>query len=404
MSMTKALYLSSLVAAAAFTGTLQAQSSESDPVYGALMGKYAYPDADRDARFGLGVNLLVGIPLSERINLEVGGFSYGAERESDGEYDFHHGLGLDVSWELTGGNFRPLLLVGAGATAEDVQGEVNLAPMANLGTGFIWYLPATNLALRGDVRYSTVFNDDISANTDLFGDVHFNFGMQFLWSGQQPPAPSVIVAQPVSPMDSDGDLVMDAQDACPNTPPNTAVDVRGCPLDADGDGVVDAYDRCPNTPAGAKVDAQGCPADADGDGVPNNLDQCPDTATGFRVDAKGCVIQQTVALNSVGFELGSSNLTFNAKRVLDDVAKTLRGQPSLQVEVGGHTDSQGSAEYNLDLSKKRALSVRQYLIEKGIDGARLNAEGYGEFYPVASNDTAAGRERNRRVEFKIEGR
>ena len=402
MSKTKALFASLLAAAA--TVAVPAQAGESDPVYGALMGKYVYPDAARDARFGLGVNMLVGIPLSDRINLEINGFSYGAERESDAEHDFYHGVGLDLAWELSGGSFQPLLLVGAGASVEDVQGSANTVPYANFGTGFIWALSATNLALRGDMRYATVFNDAVSNESDLFGDLQFNFGLQFLWSGAQPPAPVVQVTQAVAPVDSDGDLVPDASDACPNTPPNTAVDVRGCTLDADGDGVLDAYDRCPNTPAGAKVDVSGCPADADGDGVANGLDQCPDTAPGFKVDPTGCVVQQTVSLHSVGFEVNSSVLTVNARRILTEVAKTLRGQSGLQVEVGGHTDAQGPAEYNLMLSKKRAASVVQFLVEQGIASQRLKSEGYGEFYPVATNDTAAGRERNRRVEFKVVGR
>ena len=136
----------------------------------------------------------------------------------------------------------------------------------------------------------------------------------------------------------------------------------------------------------------------------NGLDQCPDTAPGFKVDPTGCVVQQTVSLHSVGFEVNSSVLTVNARRILTEVAKTLRGQSGLQVEVGGHTDAQGPAEYNLMLSKKRAASVVQFLVEQGIASQRLKSEGYGEFYPVATNDTAAGRERNRRVEFKVVGR
>ncbi|HSD31830.1 MAG TPA: OmpA family protein [Gemmatimonadales bacterium] len=92
--------------------------------------------------------------------------------------------------------------------------------------------------------------------------------------------------------DSDRDGVMDAVDACPDTPRGEAVDGRGCPLpkDADADGVVDASDRCPDTPAGERVDADGCtlPADADGDGVVDGNDRCPGTTEGVQVDAAGC--------------------------------------------------------------------------------------------------------------------
>lgn len=100
---------------------------------------------------------------------------------------------------------------------------------------------------------------------------------------------------PVVVVDSDGDSVADASDACPNTPMGDEVDASGCslPKDGDGDGILDANDRCPDTPAGTVVDANGCtapPPDSDGDGVSDPFDLCPDTEIGTPIDGDGCPI------------------------------------------------------------------------------------------------------------------
>jgi outer membrane protein OmpA-like peptidoglycan-associated protein len=210
-------------------------------------------------------------------------------------------------------------------------------------------------------------------------------------------------------MDADGDGIADARDECPDTPPGAPVDLRGCSLqapDADRDGVADAADRCPGTPPGALVDERGCvrPAgDADGDGIPDDRDRCPATPTGTPVDARGCAVGAPTPLNfrSVVFAADSSALTDAAKRALDEVALKLNEQPLLHVEVAGHTDSTGSQVRNLELSKRRANAVRDYLVGRGVMAERLHVEGYGPFSPAASNGTAEGRALNHRVDFKL---
>ena len=205
------------------------------------------------------------------------------------------------------------------------------------------------------------------------------------------------------PKDSDGDGVVDAADRCPNTPAGTAVDANGCPRDSDGDGVLDAADKCPNTPAGTAVDATGCPADSDGDGVLNATDKCPDTPAGTTVDAVGCAALfqagQPLVLEGVNFETGKAVLLPASTAILDRVAQSLVDNPGVNVEVGGHTDNTGSRATNTRLSAARANTVRDYLISKGVDGARLTAKGYGPDQPVQDNTTAAGRAANRRVEL-----
>ncbi|WP_234981488.1 OmpA family protein [Fontimonas thermophila] len=94
-------------------------------------------------------------------------------------------------------------------------------------------------------------------------------------------------------------------------------------------------------------------------------------------------------------------LTEASRKILDEVAESLKNQPNVRVEIGGHTDSIGNDAYNHILSQQRAEAVRQYLISRGVSGDRLVAMGYGEFRPVASNETPEGREQNRRVEFKL---
>ncbi len=157
----------------------------------------------------------------------------------------------------------------------------------------------------------------------------------------------------------------------------------------------------PMVAAPAPVVAPPPPADSDGDGVPDFLDKCPNTPHGFKVDANGCIIQQSVILRGVNFVFNKTELTDPAKDTLNEVAAGMVGQPSLSVQIGGHTDSVGSDAYNLKLSQGRASSVRSYLISKGVAAANLEAKGFGESTPIADNKTEEGRAENRRVEFVV---
>ncbi|MGF1548749.1 MAG: OmpA family protein, partial [Thiotrichales bacterium] len=201
-------------------------------------------------------------------------------------------------------------------------------------------------------------------------------------------------------LDSDKDGIVDSQDKCPDSPAGAKVDETGCELDSDKDGVVDSQDKCPDSPAGAKVDATGCEPDADKDGVVDSADLCPNTPAGVEVDGTGCEKTASITLEGVNFKTASAELTADSSAVLERVVAALRAATTLKIEVAGHTDSQGNDELNQQLSQKRAESVRQYLINAGVDADRLVAKGYGEVEPVASNDTDDGRAKNRRVELK----
>jgi len=214
---------------------------------------------------------------------------------------------------------------------------------------------------------------------------------------------------PLPPPDDDGDGVPNVADTCPNTPRGTAVDGRGCPLpppDDDRDGVPNPSDVCPNTPAGTKVDGRGCPLpppDADGDGVPDSIDVCANTASGTAVDVKGCPAifagATSVVLKGVTFASGASTLLPASRSALDEVVNTLLDNPSVKVEIGGHTDRTGSEPVNARISLARANAVLAYLVSKGVPADRMVAKGYGSSKPIAPNNTATGRATNRRVEL-----
>lgn len=178
-------------------------------------------------------------------------------------------------------------------------------------------------------------------------------------------------------------------------------------LDSDGDGIANHLDKCPNSPLGVEVDENGCskdlslakggtPFDRDNDGVPEDMDQCPQTPKGIPVDARGCM-----AMKDILFDFDKFNLRGEYYSVLYNVVSTLMKNSSLNVEIKGHTDNIGTAEYNQNLSESRALEVKWYLINKGIDKERISTIGYGYTKNKASNDTAAGRALNRRAEILI---
>ena len=140
--------------------------------------------------------------------------------------------------------------------------------------------------------------------------------------------------------------------------------------------------------------------DTDGDGVTDAIDQCRDTAEGYPVDSTGCDAFGGV-VEGVSFNSSSDTLTADAQSVLDGVAETLGQYPDVVVSIEAHTDNQGGAAGNLELSKQRALSVARYLVSKGVSGAQLKPQAFGESRPRVSNATAAGRAQNRRVEINI---
>ncbi len=135
--------------------------------------------------------------------------------------------------------------------------------------------------------------------------------------------------------------------------------------------------------------------DTDGDGVLNNQDRCPNTPRGAVVDKDGCW-----AFHGVLFDFDKATIKAGYESLFNNAIHVLKLNPSLTVEIQGHTDSRGSTAYNQRLSENRAQAVKQYLVNNGIAASRLTTVGFGESRPVASNDTEAGRAQNRRVVYK----
>jgi OOP family OmpA-OmpF porin len=171
---------------------------------------------------------------------------------------------------------------------------------------------------------------------------------------------------------------------------------------ADPDDIADSGDGAGDEIADA---ADEVPVDGDpGDGDPGNGDATDSgSAAEIGAAAQACVdaVNAILAADKLTFAPGSVQLDATATGIVEGIAEVLRGCPSVDMEIGGHTDSQGSGSMNTRLSQARADAVFNALIGAGLPAARLGARGYGETVPIADNGTADGREANRRIEFTL---
>jgi outer membrane protein OmpA-like peptidoglycan-associated protein len=261
-----------------------------------------------------------------------------------------------------------------------------------------------------------------------------------------PPPPAVVV-----PKDSDKDGVIDAEDKCPTEPAGAHPDprplFRGCPAaDTDKDGVTDDVDKCPEITQGPFPDPErpgcpdedddhdgvynredqcrheaagltpdparrGCPApDRDHDTIPDDSDACPDKPGAPNADPKknGCpglvlIDQGQIKINTpVFFATNKDTILKKSAPVLNAVGYALTHNTAIRkVVIEGHTDNKGKPEKNLDLSQRRADSVKAWLIQLGVEEGRLESKGFGDGRPLLPNTTAKGRAANRRVQFTI---
>ena len=263
----------------------------------------------------------------------------------------------------------PLFLTGCGSTGDTISG--NQGETAK---------PKVVLAPAGDVDKDGVLNADDQCNDTL---------------------PNTWIDLKGCDLDTDGDKIADSRDACRGTPRGVKTDARGCGFDDDHDGVPNFRDRCSKTIANVSVDASGCEWDSDNDTVVDSKDLCAGTPPGVKVEPMGCHIIEVVTLEGVHFNTGSDQLSPSARKILKSVANTLRKHTRMRVEVAGHTDNTGSSSINSQLSLQRARSASEFLMGLGINKKVLTTRGYASNQPVASNDTAEGRSQNRRVEMRF---
>ena len=159
-------------------------------------------------------------------------------------------------------------------------------------------------------------------------------------------------------------------------------DVSNLKKDSDGDGVSDVFDKCPNTPAGTKVDGSGCE-------LPKVVTAVPDSA-----------VTAEAPKDRIQFDFDSDKIRTLSYPTLDRLADRLKADRSKML-LAGHASSEGTEQYNMGLSIRRANSVHDYLVNAGVPAKQVKIKGYGETRPIASNDTEEGREKNRRVEFRF---
>lgn len=309
----------------------------------------------------VGASLAIGKPITSWLNLELFGFYFNPDQDLNGQgagdADLY-GFGLDALFFPARDTFPVYGILGAAWGKKDVGfssingtnvGDDADADFLDAGVGYMYTLNDYGLKVRAEYRYryTTVDSADVlgAGYEDARYDDHIvSVGLQVpIGAPPQAPAPAP-APQPTGPQDSDGD------------------------------GVIDANDQCPGTPRGTEVDARGCP-----------------------IEKKAPIV-----LKGVTFEFDSSKLTAQATNRLDNVVDALEASPDVNFRVDGYTDSIGTDRYNLDLSQRRVDSVRSYLMNHGITSSRITGtQGHGESNPVATNETAAGRAQNRRVELNV---
>lgn len=334
---------------------------------GAVM--YSPPDDDvfEDEAFGPAAAIGYGLTEKWAVEFMYSRFDVDYEFPGDEGDDTTQLAWLDFLYEFSGTEkWQPFVLFGGGYTGSD-RGSRSTTDDAQFNAGLgIFRSLNRRFSLRGDVR-AVYSEEENEVEPFVF------LGVSALL-GKLDAAPAPIV-------------------------PTVS--------DADGDGVADDQDRCPQTPKGVTVDATGCALDSDGDGVADHQDQCPDTAAGARVDSRGCYIEleETVTIDlNLEFATNSAELRPEHRREIQKAVEFLRQYPTASAVIEGHTDSDGSAEYNQQLSERRAVAVLNYLVnEQSIASRRLSAVGYGEANPIADNDTAAGKQQNRRVSVVVAG-
>ena len=422
------------------------------------MGKYIFPIYNQ-FYFGPGLFIGTGTLTGADVPLENDPRGFPGQFRTPISYV---GLGLEISYKA-GPNLNPyvfLSLTELFFQPEDIFGK----KLPNNAKGSVYstktlepgieagvrYFVSDKIALNASATYYLFPNDYLDdlkkgAANDKYSTVNFGFTYAPLANGQKfedndadgiedgkdmcPGTPKNIrVDEFGCPLDSDNDRIPDYLDKCPNTSAGVKVDSSGCPLDSDKDDVPDYLDKCPNTSPGLKVDAAGCPIDFDQDGVPDYLDKCPNTPAGTNVDSTGCPVKTTppetqkppetnnenenvriippselksvVLYMDTYFGPNKEKLLPKAHTLLDILANTMKGYPNSRWEINGYTDSTGIDKQNLEISKKAAQTVADYLIGKGVNPQMMKVTGYGERNPIYSNDFSEGRALNRRVEIK----
>ena len=378
----------------------------------------------------LGVSRYIGFGFS----VELTGALNNLERLS-GEDHLYYALDLGAALSsrqiMDLGNFEPTIHAGLGFNS--IDSESFMVSYAGLGLNY-WFSDALALTIKSTFKGHSSEIDGLLGNGDG-GDTHMQHtaGFSFAFgdgdsdrdgvkdsldecpdvagleslngcpdddgdgiknSADDCPMTAGLAALNGCP-DADSDGIKDSDDACPNVAGVAAL--KGCP-DADGDGVTDANDACPNAAGTAALN--GCP-DADGDSVADKDDKCP--AVAGPASNNGCPEYplSMLADYNINFDLEKYNIDSQDVQRLSTVIKVLLANSDANISIQGHADNTGEESFNNPLSNNRASSIKEYLVNVGIDADRLSTKAFGESMPKASNSSEEGRAINRRVEFIV---
>lgn len=328
----------------------QAQAMD-DRLYVAPSVNYTFADSDRRSDDGWGAGFTLGKPITQNLNMELAlTGSHLDYKTGSGKYKLM-GLGVDAVYLFNrDADFTPYGVFGMGVLYTDIPGSDDTGLMANAGLGIMKHLN-DNVALRADARYRWDGNAANGGNGSNFGDVIVSVGLNIALGEKARPAPK---PEPVAQLAPEPATV-----TIPEPKPAPEPVVQPAPV-------------APvlTTKQAAQLD-QAKPGDV------------------------------VTILEGVNFEFDRASLRPDAIVILDEASTVLERRNDISVDIVGHTDSIGTEKYNQGLSERRAKSVYDYFISKGIAADRLTTKGFGETKPVFSNATREGRAKNRRVELYV---
>ena len=342
---------------------------------------------------------------------------------------------IPVQSKILGIEAEPYLSAGYGLTNFG-DGDINFASKntsygPSFGAGIDFQI-SKNIALNTGISYKSLDEKNAYSNLQHVVGVKFNFGKGDSdgdgvpdKKDQCPDHPGLIELNGCP--DSDGDGISDTKDQCPNNFGSTSM--NGCP-DSDGDGISDINDPCPLK---AGQNGEPCP-DSDGDGLNDNVDNCPNEAGptsngGCKLadldndgvpniddncpneygskEFNGCPKLPVSLSNFLSnyseffFDFDSYELNESQKLNINSLGKILMKYEYVKINIDGHASSEGESEYNMLLSKKRSSSIKNSLIQDGVDDSRMELRAYGENMPNYANTPLSERKKNRRVIISI---
>lgn len=317
----------------------------------------------------------------------------------------------NTNWRFANSIIKPYIAIGVGAlnfettttdageTSTNHEAQTKLFVPADFGFKFA-VARGINLDLGYQLNWANQNFDGVAGGqykNDLFSYAHA--GLEIALGNSSKPYlgnsnPVATMAKSYDELKADRDRLLAEQQtlkADNEELKSQIAEIHADLRDDDNDGVPNKFDKCPNTPEGMKVDGSGCPL--------------PEVKHETKVIEKIVVTEEDrkvvdEAIKNLEFDLGKATIRPTSHESLNRVAALLI-EKNFSLKLAGHTDNTGSLQTNMRLSKERAEAVKAYLVSKGANPSRIEATGYGPNQPIAPNNTADGRQQNRRVEFTL---